>query len=336
MTKPMEKQEILDLMRTFQGPEVVMAAHKLSLFDAIGKKSLSAIDISHKIEASVRGCTILLDALVALGLLLKNKERYQNTPVGLKTLCSDGDDTIINSMNHINELMESWRRLPESVLSGHTNKKLDLQFSENSEVNRSFIGAMAELGRPNGRIIAENLNLASYNKLLDVGGGPGAYCEEILRVNPQMFGVIADLPITIESARPYVEKGGFAERISFIAADFYNDPNVELGSNYDVVLISNVLHMEGEVQNRKLIKKLYNTMEPDGLLIIHETIISEDHTSPLDRTFFAVNMLVNTQRGNSYSFNEIKGWLVDAGFGVVEFIDCFENPSLMTAKKIMS
>ena len=74
-------------------------------------------------------------------------------------------------------------------------------------------------------------------------------------------------------------------------------------------------------------------MEPDGLIIIHEFIIDDDHAGPVDRTLFAVNMLVNTERGDCYSFNEMKAWLEDAGFVDVTFVDCFERPSLMTARK---
>ena len=166
-----------------------------------------------------------------------------------------------------------------------------------------------------------------------IGGGPGAYSEEILRHNPAMRAVLADLPITIETARSYVAKGGFADRITFQAIDIYNDPNMDLGSGYDVALISNVLHMEGERENRELLEKVYRTILPGGLLLIHETIIEDDHSSPVDRALFAVNMLVNTQRGNCYSFNEMKGWLEEAGFVDVTFIDCFERPSLMTARK---
>ena len=333
MTNPMEKQDILELIRAFQGPEVIMAAHKLGIFDVLGDDALTGQEISIKIEASARGCFILLDALVGMGLLFKEKEKYRNTPAGRANLCRQGTDSIVNALDHIAELMESWRRLPESVRSGRTNKTQEKQFSKNPEVNASFIGAMAEIGRPNGRVIAENINLKGRKRLLDVGGGPGAFSEEILRVNPGMRAVIADLPITIDSARRHVDKGGFAERIDFQAADVYNDPNVDMGSDYDVALISNVLHMEGEEENRELLKKVHRTMVLDGLLMIHEAIISDDHASPVDRTLFAINMLVNTERGNCYSFNEMKGWLEEAGFVGVESIDCFEQPSLMVARK---
>lgn len=331
--KSLEKQEILDLMRTFQKPEVVMAAHRLGVFDVVGEERLSGSEVAAKIGASTRGTTILLDALVGMRLLFKEEGSYYNTPAGRDNLCREGSDPILNALNHVGELMESWRRLPESVVSGRTIKSEEKKFSNNPEVNASFIGAMAEIGRPNGRIIAENVDLIDRKRLLDVGGGPGAYSEEILRVNPGMHAVVADLPITIETARGHVEKGGFANRINFQAADIYNDPDVDLGAGYDAVLISNVLHMEGEAQNRELLNKVHRVMESDGLLMIHETIIDDDHASPVDRTLFSVNMLVNTQRGNCYSFNEMKGWLEEAGFVDVAFIDCFERPSLMMARK---
>lgn len=335
MTAPLGKKEIMDLARSFQKPEVLMAAHKLGVFDALGRERLFGTEVAERIDASDRGTVILLDALVGMGLLLKDEGQYRNTPAGRDNLCRGGSDPIGHALDHGLGLMETWRKLPESVKSGRTNKPPEESFSENRSKNAIFIGAMAEIGRPNGKIIAENVDLSGRKLLLDAGGGPGAFSEEILRKNPGMRAVVADLPITLEAARPHIEKGGFADRIELRPADLYHDPDVDLGSGYDVALISNVLHMEGVEPNRELVKKVHAALVPGALLMIHETIIDDDRTTPVDRALFAINMLVNTERGNSYSFSEMKGWLGEAGFVDVVFVDCFEQPSLMTARKIL-
>lgn len=74
-------------------------------------------------------------------------------------------------------------------------------------------------------------------------------------------------------------------------------------------------------------------MAAPGMVIIHESIIEENRTSPPDRALFAVNMLLHTKRGNCYSFEEMKGWMIDAGFEDIAFVDCFERPSLMVGYK---
>ncbi len=333
MTAPLSKQEILDRARAFRESEIILAAHQLGVFDALGEGFLSGVDVAQGISASERGTVIILDALVGLGLLLKVAGKYGNTPVGRDILCRDGTEQCGHTLDHIAELRETWQGLPKSVKSGTTCKPRKDRFSESRERNVVFTGAMAEIGRPNGRIIAESVDLTDRKRLLDVGGGPGVFAEEILRRNPGMEAVIADLPITIEAARPHVEKGGFADRIKFQAADVYHDPDVDLGGLYDVVLISNILHMEGCDENRGLLKKVFRAMAPGGVVLIHEGIIDDDHAAPVDRTIFAINMLINTERGNCYSFNEMTDWLEEAGFESAKLVDCFPLPSLILAEK---
>ncbi len=325
--------DILTKSRGFMESQLILTAHELGVFDAIGNNPLTSKKLSEETALSKRGLTILLDGLAAIGLLEKSGTNYANTATGLRCLVSGGADCRSATLDHIIRMREAWLRLNESVRSGTTARREEESLVHNRERNRSFILAMRDIGRANAKIIAETLDLSDYKKLIDLGGGPGSFSMEIIKKFPHIRATVVDLPLTLEVARELVNEAGMADKLALREADFFNDPESDLGEGYDLAVISNVLHIEGVDQNRALLKRLFSAMDKHGMVIIHETIIDETRTAPPDRALFAINMLVNTERGNAYTFDEMKEWLEEAGFTDISFVDCFERPSLMVAYK---
>lgn len=333
MDRQLTIDHILMKARGFMESQLILTAHELGIFNEIGQNSLTAADISSKTGASVRGLTILLDALTSSAILIKSGQHYRNTEESARFLCKEGRDYKGSTLDHMIKMRDMWLRLPQAVKEGTTPRKKDECLVTNRERNRSFILAMKEIGTPNAKIIANNLDLSSYRKLLDLGGGPGSYTIELLKKNPAMSAALVDMPLTLEVAKEVIEAEGMSERIELIEGDFFNDSPCNLGSGYDAAIISNVLHIEGEEKNRAVLKNVYRAMQSPGIIIIHESIIDENRTSPPDRAIFAVNMLVHTERGNCYTFKEMKEWLEEAGFKNIHFVDCFDRPSLMVGYK---
>ena len=82
-----------------------------------------------------------------------------------------------------------------------------------------------------------------------------------------------------------------------------------------------ILHGHDAVSNRKLLEKTYAALAPGGVVAIAEFLVEPDRSGPLVGLIFAANMLVNTEAGNTYSFEEVHGWLKDAGFEQVRTLD---------------
>ncbi|MBF0294832.1 MAG: methyltransferase domain-containing protein [Magnetococcales bacterium] len=326
---------LLAMIRGHQPAQAILTAHRLGIFRHLEDRSLTAGQIAAGLDLAERGATILLDALAALQVIEKRGDLYRNGATALRHLSGTGPEDRGVSLDHYADLMQVWMRLEESVRSGRSCRRPEEHLTQGeTQRNAVFIGAMAQIGRPHARILAQAIPLADHHTLLDLGGGPGVYAEEFLRCNPSLTAIIGDLETTIHSARPWVAGGEFAHRISFRALDAYRD--AELAGGFDAVLVSNVLHMEGFDENQRLLRKIHDAMDPGGRIILHEKIIQPHRSAPVDAAMFAINMLVNTERGNCYTSDEMATWLVEAGFAAVEEVNCFDNPSVLVARKPMA
>jgi ubiquinone/menaquinone biosynthesis C-methylase UbiE len=154
-------------------------------------------------------------------------------------------------------------------------------------------------------------------KLLDIGGASGSYTQAFLEAFPGSRATLFDLPSVIKIAQRRLAGSELLDRITFAAGDFYKD---DLPSGHDLALLSAIIHQNSPEQNIELYRKIYRALEPGGRLIIRDHVMSPDHTQPASGAIFAVNMLVGTPGGSTYSFDEIQEGLKAAGFNNIKLI----------------
>jgi ubiquinone/menaquinone biosynthesis C-methylase UbiE len=118
----------------------------------------------------------------------------------------------------------------------------------------------------------------------------------------------------IPTTKRITRKFGVSDRFNYIEGDILE---ANFGSGYDVATLGHILHSEGEQRSRQLLKKTFSALKPDGIIAVAEWLVNDKRTEPTHSLMFAVQMLVNTDKGETFSFNEIKSWLEDAGFGKV-------------------
>jgi predicted methyltransferase len=121
----------------------------------------------------------------------------------------------------------------------------------------------------------------------------------------------------IKIAQTVLEDTDLIDRITFVPGDYYKD---KLPTGHDLVLLSAIIHQNSPEQNNELYRNIYRVLEPGGRLVIRDHIMSPDHTQPISGAFLAVNMLVVTPEGRTYSFEEIKASLESAGFIKINLI----------------
>jgi len=306
----MEKQDIsMDFFHSFMKIRTVLTAAELDLFTQLHKNVSSAKALSHKNDLDFRATTRLLDSLVTMDLLEKQERSYSITEKGAR-LSSEHPETQLPMILHLNGLWDTWSDLTDTIRKGKNHKRDDAVYRDKGR-QKAFIGAMHVIGRGLAAEIADVWDLAPYSKLLDIGGGSGTYTMAFLKKNPKMTAVLFDLEDVIPLAEERLKDEGYLERVTLQSGDLNADPFPE---NCDLALLSAIIHMNSPEQNVHLYKRIHQALKPGGVLLIRDHIMDESRTDPPAGTFFALNMLVNTQGGDTYTFREIDRALADCGF----------------------
>lgn len=293
--------EIRKIWGGFQASRVLITANNLRIFDHLNKQK-TAGEIANTIKGDRRATEILLDALAGLGLLRKQHGRYKNAAIASRLLVSGSSYYQGDIITHIDSLWDRWQDLDEIVKTGKPSQK-----SRNHE---AFILGMHNLAVVRAKEIVREIGLTGIKKALDLGGGPGTYAIEL--ASNGLMVTLFDLPETVEIARDVVSRSKARDRnIKFVGGDFLKD---EIGNGYDLVLLSQILHMFSDKVNIKLLKKCRRALSNKGKVVVQDFFINEARTQPACSSLFAINMLVNTDGGRTYSPSEIKGWLSKAGF----------------------
>jgi cyclopropane fatty-acyl-phospholipid synthase-like methyltransferase len=154
--------------------------------------------------------------------------------------------------------------------------------------------------------------------MLDVAGGAATYSIAFAKANPQLSSVVLDLPFPLEVARENIERDGLSDRIATRAESYWD---AEYEPEFDLVLISQVIHGLSESQCAELIRRSARALAPDGRMVVHDSILSEDHTFPYHAALFSTYMLATTEQGRCYTFDEVGKWMTDAGLGDIRRIE---------------
>lgn len=303
--------KIRELANGFQVSRIILTAVELGIFSLLDKHLVSSAEVAKQIGADARATDRLLNALVSLGFLNKVHEKFYNTDAASSYLVKSKPE-FMGGLFHTNELWKSWGTLTNAVKVGTS-----VYESEKSEGDwtESFIAAMHYRAAKEAKILAMMLNLNSAKKMLDIGGGSGAFSMGMIENNTALKAIVFDLPDVIPLTKKYVESFSHKENISYVEGNYLTD---EFGDGYDLVLLSAIVHINSYEQNKTLISKCYNSLNIGGQIVIKDWAMSDARTEPLGGALFALNMLVGTECGDTYTEKEMREWLSNAGITKVE------------------
>ncbi len=301
--------ELVQTIRGFQESRVMLTAIELDLFTAVGQ-SATARDVARKLGTDERATEMLLNALVAMDMLEKLDGVFRTTPATTRFFAGSSPDNAREAMMHTVHLWTRWSTLTECVRAG-TSVASEEMADRGEAWTRAFIAAMHRNAADRAPLVIRAIGTEGIARVLDVGGGSGAYSIAFARANDSVRVELLDLPTVIPIAKSHIEEAGLSERISARAGDLRTDA---FGEGYDLVFASAICHMLSEDENKDLLKRCWKALVPKGRLVIQDFILEPDKTAPRFAALFALNMLVGTQRGSSYSNQEYAAWLKDAGF----------------------
>jgi len=314
----MDFSELSSISSGFIGARILQIAVKLGVFDVIKTQGSLSEEISNVIGANPRATELLLNALVALRVLSKEKRRFYNTETSLTYLVKTSPKYFGGMILFEEGLWDIWGKLEDSIFTGKPARKPDM-FQKREEDTERFIMAMHSIVRARGdaEILSNTLDFGWAKSMIDIGSGPGTYPVEFIKKYPNLKVTIFDLPGTLKVTKRIVEREGMLGKIEIVEGDYNTD---ELPAGFDIAFLSNIIHSEDEEANQRLMKKIYGILNAGGEAIIKDHILDDTLTSPAVGAMFSIQMLLAT-KGRDYSFREVKGWLEGAGFKRVEWMN---------------
>jgi 3-hydroxy-5-methyl-1-naphthoate 3-O-methyltransferase len=330
---------LMQLSMGFWAFKTLAAAHELDLFSRLSAgEGMTIDDVAREYDIEQRPAEMLLTGCAALGLLDKAGERYGNTPLAEEYLVKGKPDYFGGWVQMLDKrLYPGWGKLGEAIRTNRpttwdpTTQK-SLFEGEDPVMLEVFWGAMHSLSTHTARALGEAVDFSRYERLLDVGGGSGAYDIELCKRYDQLGATVHDLPFVVEIAARRIEEAGLSERIHTVGGDFFAEP--ELPNGHDVILLSMILHDWSEERNREILRKCYDALPSGGGIVISELLVNDEKTGPPPAALMSLNMLIETE-GRNYTPAEYSSWLQDTGFTDIGCV-WFEAPGAngaVTARK---
>jgi ubiquinone/menaquinone biosynthesis C-methylase UbiE len=311
---------LMQMSFSFAASRILSTAVQLDIFSHIAAGARTNAEIARAAIASERGTRMLLDALRGFELLTKHKDAYALSPIAAKFLVRESPD-YMGAFLENDEHWEGWSKLPEAVRRG---TPIHAVFDP-AEAERFFSMLTRTLHVQNrlpSQRLARILGAGSKHqglRVLDVGCGSGVWGIAIAEADSAARVTAQDLPKVLEQTRRYLERHGVASRYDFLPGDLHKVAFP--AGKYDIALVGHIVHGESEADARRLFKRLQPALKPGGRLAIIDMIPNDERSGPPFPLIFALNMLVHTHGGDTYTFGEYKKWLTEAGFSSVEMAD---------------
>ena len=315
-------ERLMQLGSAYAAPLIIGAAASNRVFDTLTNGSMNVEEVSRRTRASVRGLRAIMNALVGLELLEKDRQgNYSLTPESEAFLLSDKPGTLAGffPMN-MKRLIPLWLRLDEIVRTGQPAESRN-QENPGTEFFTELVENIIPMSCASAQALGAYLQLAETKQpvgVLDVAAGSGIWGIVLAGKSPHVRVTAVDWEGMIPTTKRITQKFGVANQFKFIAGDI---GQVDFGNGYDIATLGHILHSEGEERSRQLLKKTFAALKSGGTIAIAEWLVNDERTEPLPSLIFAVTMLVNTEKGDTFSFNEIKGWLEDVGFKKVRELE---------------
>ena len=306
-------ESIIELANSFRQSRVFLTAIELDLFSALDGHLRTSAEVAGSINTDHRATDRLMNALCALGILRKTKDKFYNSDEASRYLVK-GKPEYAGNLNHTAHLWKSWNTLTEAVQKGTRVYKRENKKNED-DWRESFIAAMHHRAKKQAEIVPLMLDLTNVNNMLDVGGGSGVFSMGFINAKKEIKATIVDLPDVLPITEKYVKEAGLEDSIKTIPGDYMS---VAFGSGYDLVYLSAVIHINSHEENESLIKKCADSLNQNGQVVVQDFIMDEKRINPPYGAIFALNMLVNTERGDTYTGGEVSEWMKKAGLKSIE------------------
>lgn len=311
-------------LRAYMESRALLTAIELDVFTAVGSGA-TADEVARKIGTHARATEMLLNALAAMGMLAKRDGVFRNSPDAARFFAAGSKDNARPGLIHTANIWHRWSNLTDCVRAGTAVGHQEM-VDRGDDWTEPFIAAMHRNASERAPLVVKAVGAAADERLLDVGGGSAAYSIAFAQAHEKLHATVLDLSTVLPIAQRHINAAGLAGRVETRAGDLRRDP---LGQGFTLVLASAICHMLSPEENQDLLRRCFAALEPKGRVVIQDFILEPDKTAPKQAALFALNMLVGTPAGSTYSHEEYSAWLREAGFQDVRHVRLPGPASLM-------
>jgi ubiquinone/menaquinone biosynthesis C-methylase UbiE len=331
---PVTPERIMQLAWGYVPPLLLEAGIRHRIFDLLDSGPKTIPDVHKETGASERGLTAVMNALVGLNFLAKDGQgSFSLTPESAAFLVSSKPAFQGGLLRHGSQhLIPRFLHLNEIVATGKPPAAVN-QEAQGGEFFQDFVMDIFPMSYPSAQTLARHLNVDGAGQaasVLDLAAGSGVWGIALAQSSEHVRVTAVDWPEVIPVTRKTAARFGLAERFSFVEGDILQ---ADFGSGHTVATLGHILHSEGRERSQALLAKTFQALASGGTIAIAEFLVNADRTGPVNGLFFAVNMLVNTDSGDTYSFDEIANWLGAAGFANARTLESPGPSPLILATK---
>jgi predicted O-methyltransferase YrrM len=292
----------------FQPSRILLTAVELRLFGLIGDGSLTSAEVAARAGSHPRATDRLLNALCAMELLTKRDGRFSNTPDSRRWL-DENSPEYVAGLGHTASMWHSWTGLTDAVREGKPALRAAINDRGDTWLE-PFIAAMHYRAVQHAPAIASLVGLERVKRAIDVGGGSGAFAMAFARQQPGLEAVVFDLPNVVPLTQQYIAAAGLQHQVGTVVGDYLVDP---LPAGFDLVFLSAVVHSNSPEENARLLRSCAAAVNPGGRVAVVDFVMDDSRVAPQVGAFFALNMLVATDHGDTFTESEIRSWMTGAG-----------------------
>lgn len=329
-------QRLEDLATAYWYSEVLFAALELNIFGLLAETPASLEDLTATSGYDRDGLSRFLSTLTAVGLIVEHAGQYANGPLAARYLVPGGGSYWGDFLLYRRYLSSHWQRLTSRIREGVSanDRALDESREAYQERTLAYVRTMdlqARLKAAEALPYLEPMFAAAPRRILDAGGGAGAWCRAFGSQWPQAQTVLLDLPETLAAARRLYPDPKAWQDIQVVAGDVLN-PGIGK-ERFDLILLSNLLHAYGFSEAQTILAHFADCLAPGGVVLIHDYLADLHDVDPVKGALYDLHMLINTYNGRIYKLHELVAMAERAGLKNVEFFHLRSDTSMLVARQ---
>jgi 2-polyprenyl-3-methyl-5-hydroxy-6-metoxy-1,4-benzoquinol methylase len=318
-SEPLSPMPLMELAWSFTRTQILNTALELDIFTQIDQGNHTAHDIASSLGADERGVRMLLNALAGLNLVEKHGDRYSLPEMSRTFLSQSSPAYMAEFLRHTDLITPAWSNLTQVVRTGKPFRQIEAE-TDRGDFFSKLVSGLFITNKPGAELAAAAVvGHRKCVRVLDIGAGSGVWGIHFAKQDPHARVTVVDFHQVVEVTKTFVGKHGMEDRFEYLAGDFRE---VDFGENkYDVAILGHICHSEGPDRTKRLFRRIRQALKPDAQLVIAEFLADEDRKQATFPLIFALNMLVNTEEGDTFTPMELEQWLQESGFGPVRFLD---------------